>query len=104
MEPGITLHLEEVGMLAAELSGLAAELGDGARICRSAGDRLRPALGGYEGWRAGALTTAWATVAEAVAARAGAVADSLVAATVSYRDVDAALASTPAVPGPGRPR
>jgi hypothetical protein len=104
MEPGITVHLDEVGMLAAELSGLASELDDGARICRSAGDRLRSALGGYEGWRAGALTTAWATLAEVVAARAGAVAASLVAATVSYRDVDAALASAPAVPGPGRPR
>jgi hypothetical protein len=104
MEPGITVHLDEVGMLAAELSGLAAELDDGARTCRSAGARLRSALGGYEGWRAGALTTAWAELAEAVAGRAGAVAASLVAATVSYREVDAALAPGPAVPGTGRPR
>ena len=104
MEPGITVHLDEVGMLAAELSGLAAELDDGARTCRSAGVRLRSALGGYEGWRAGALTTAWAALAEGVADRAGAVAASLVAATVSYREVDGALAPGQAAPGTGRPR
>ncbi len=92
MEPGITVHLDEVGTLAAQLSALAAELDDGARACRSAAGRLRDALGGEEGWRAAGLATAWAALAGVVAGRAGAVAATLVAATVAYRETDAALA------------
>jgi hypothetical protein len=103
MEPGITVHLDEVGMLAAELSGLAAELDDEARICRSAGARLREALGGDVGWRAGALAGGWEDLARVVAARAGAVAAMLASATVAYRDGDAAVAAGVAVPAP-RPR
>ena len=103
MEPGITVHLDEVGMLAAELAGLAAELDDEARICRSAARRLGEALGGDVGWQAGALAHAWEQLARIVAARAGVVAATLVSATLAYRDGDAALAAAMAVPSPRPP-
>ena len=104
MEPGITVQMDEVGVLAAQLSGLAAELDDGARACRSAAVRLRAALSCDEAWRAGALARAWGALADVVAARTGALAASLVSATGAYRDVDAALAGGLAVPSPERPR
>jgi hypothetical protein len=92
MEPGITVHLDAVSALAADLAQLAAELDDGARMCRSTAVRLADALGGPEGWRAGVLATSWGALADLVAERAGAVAASLLAATVAYRDADAAVA------------
>ena len=103
MEPGITVHLDEVGMLAAELARLAAELDDEALVCRSAGVRLREALGGDAGWRAGALAGAWEDLARVLAGRAEAVATTLASATVAYRDGDAALAAGMAIPAPRPP-
>jgi hypothetical protein len=104
VEPGITVHLDEVGGLAAQLSALAAELDEDARTCRSAAGRVREALGGEEGWRAGALAIAWASLAETVAGRAGAVAASLVSATVAYRANEASLAERMTGTHPERPR
>jgi uncharacterized protein YukE len=104
VEPGITVHLEEVDALAAQLSALAGELQDSARTCRSAGVRMRGALGGDEGWRAGVVATAWAALVEVVAERAGAVAATLASATLAYADTDAALAGGMAAPAPRRPR
>ena len=104
MEPGITVHLDGVGALAAQLSALAAELDEGGRTCRSAADRVREALGGEEGWRAGALAIAWASLAETVAGRAGAVAASLVSATLAYRANEASLAERMTATGPEGPR
>ena len=92
MEPGISVALDEVGALAAQLSALAGELQQSARTCRSAAVGLQNALGGDEGWRAGAVATAWGSLVEVVAERAGAVAATLVSATDGYADVDAALA------------
>jgi hypothetical protein len=103
MEPGITVHLDEVGMLAAELARLGAELDDEALICRSVGARLREALGGDVGWRAGAVAGAWEGLARVVAARAEAVAATLTSATVAYRDRDAALAAGMGIPSPRPP-
>ena len=100
MEPGITVHEDEVRLLAGELSALAAELDDGARTCRSTAVRLREALGGDEGWRAGALATAWGALLAVGAARAGAVAASFVSATVAYREADAGLAEGMSQPQP----
>ena len=104
MEPGITVHLDEVGALAAQLSALAAELQDSARGCRTSAARLREALGGDEGWRAGAVATAWGALVEVVAERAGAVAATLASATVAYAEADAALAGGLAGTSPRRPR
>ena len=103
MELGITVHLDEVGVLAAQLSALAAELSDGALTCRSAAVRLRAALGEDEGRHAGALATAWASLADVVAERAGAMATTLVSATVAYRIADADLAGGLAIPAPRWP-
>jgi hypothetical protein len=103
VEPGITVHLDLVGALAGDLAALAAELDDGARMCRSTAVRLGDALGGDEGWRAEALATAWGSLAAVVAARTGAVAATLLSATVAYRDGDAALAGGIAGLPPGRP-
>ncbi len=94
MDPDITVALDEVTALAAELSALAAELDDDARMCRATAARLAYALGGPEGWRAGALATAWGALAAVVAARTGAMAATLLAATVAYREADAALAGS----------
>jgi hypothetical protein len=104
MDPSIDVHLDEVGVLAAELAALAAELDDDARMCRSTAARLAEALGGHEGWRAGALATAWGALAAVVADRAGAVAASLVAAAVADRDADAALAQGLVAVHPRPPR
>ena len=92
MEPGISVSLDDLGALAAQLSALAGELQESARTCRSAAGGLQSALGGDEGWRAGAFATAWGSLVEVVAERAGAVAATLVSATDGYADVDAALA------------
>ena len=100
MAPGITVHPDELHVLAGELSALAAELDDGARSCRSASVRLRAALGGDEGWRAGALAAAWGALLAVGAARAGAVAATFVSATVAYREADAVLAEGMSVPQP----
>jgi hypothetical protein len=104
VEPGFSVHPDEVGALAAQLSALAGELDDSARTCRSAAVRLAAALGDDEGWRAGAVATAWSSLVTVLADRAGAVAASLVSATVAYRDADAALATGMTVPSPRAPR
>jgi len=103
VDPGFTVHLDEVGALAAQLSALAGELDDSARACRSASGRLREALGGDEGRRAGAVATAWGSLVELVADRAGAVAATLVSATAAYADADAYLAGGLTIPSPRRP-
>ena len=104
MEPGISVSLDEVGALAAQLSALAGELQESARTCRSAAGGLGQALGGDEGWRAGAVATAWGSLVEVVAEQAGAVAATLVSATGAYADADAALAADLTHSRPGRPR
>jgi hypothetical protein len=88
----ISVQLDEVSALAAELAALGAELDDRAHLCRRAAAVLTEALGGPEGWQAGAVATAWASLVAAVADRTGAAAGSLVAAVVAYRAADAALA------------
>ena len=102
MEPGFNVHLDQICAIGADLAALAGELDDDARMCRSTAVRLADALGGHDGWRAGALATAWGGLASVVADRAGAVAATLVSATVAYRDSDAVLAA--GLAGPGRPR
>jgi hypothetical protein len=105
--PVITVRLDAVEALAAELSALAAELSDDAALCRSAATSLYSALSGDEGWSAGSAATAWASLADVVGARAGAVAGTLVSAVAAYRAADLALAERIAVgrsekPGGGR--
>ena len=90
---------DEVEALATELGALAAELDDDAGWVRSAAASFPMALGGEEGWTAGATATAWASLQEVLAARARALAGTLSAAAAAYRAEDAALAGRP---GPQR--
>jgi hypothetical protein len=105
--PAITVRLDAVEALAAELSALAGELSDDAALCRSTATSLYVALSGDEGWSAGSAATAWAAVADVVAARSGAVAGTLVSAVAAYRAADAVMAQRLAFarsekPGGGR--
>jgi hypothetical protein len=87
----ISVQLDAVDALAAELAALAAELGDEGELCRSTARSLSTALDGHEGWTAGATATAWGSLAGVVAARTAAVAATLTRATAAYRAADAAL-------------
>jgi hypothetical protein len=92
MSSVISVQLDEVSDLAGELAALSAELDERARLCRDAATMLVDALGGTEGWRAGATATAWSSLVGLVAERTGAAAASLLAAVATYRAVDAAVA------------
>ncbi len=87
----ISVQLDALGALAAELAGLAAELGDDADLCRSAGASLYAALDGDEGWTSRGAAIAWSSLTAVVAARTAAVAATLTAATDAYRAADGAL-------------
>jgi hypothetical protein len=87
----ISVQLDAVEALAAELSALAVELDDDADLCRSRAGALSAALDGHEGWTAGATATAWGSLTAVVAARTAAVAATLTAAAAAYRAADAAL-------------
>lgn len=91
MSSPITVEPDVIDGLAAELAALAGELAEDAALCRSTAASLHAALGGHEGWVAGAAGTAWAGLAQVVADRADAVAATLVAAMAAYRTADAAL-------------
>ena len=83
---------ETVEALATELRALAAELADEAEWTRSAAASFPVALGGGEGWTAGATATAWARLQDVLAARTGALGATLASAAAVYRAEDAALA------------
>jgi hypothetical protein len=87
----ISVQLDAVEALAGELAALAAELADDAGLCRSTAASLTAALGGEEGWTAGAAAIAWASLEGFVAARTGALAATLVDAVAAYRAEDAVL-------------
>jgi hypothetical protein len=87
----ISVQLDAVEALAAELATLAVELDEDAELCRSQHGALSTALDGPEGWTAGATATAWGSLAAVVAARTAAVAATLTGAAAAYRAADAAL-------------
>ena len=92
MSSTISVQLDAVQALAAELTALAVELDDDAALCGSTAGSLAAALGGEEGWAAGDAGTAWAALIGLLAARARAVAGTLAAAVDSYRAADLVLA------------
>jgi hypothetical protein len=102
----ITIQLDAVEALAAELAALARALGDDARLCGSTAGSLASALGGDDGWRARGVATAWSTLTELLADGAGALATTLGGAVESYRAADAGLARAigPGLGRPGGPR
>jgi hypothetical protein len=87
----ISVQLDAVDALAAELTALATELGEEEGLCRSTAGSLSVALDGHEGWTAGATATAWGALTGVLAARTAAVATTLTGATAAYRAADAAL-------------
>ena len=103
---GAQIHLrpEELAGLAAELTALAAELADDAEDCRASAAVLTRTLAGPEGWRAGGVATACASLLGSLADDAAALAGTLTASLASYRGLDASLAGGIGVTGlPGHP-
>ena len=96
----ISVQLDGVQALAAELAALAAELDDESDLCRSTARLLSAALDGHEGWTAGATATAWGSLTAVLAARTAAVASTLTGAAAAYRAADAALSEGIGSPGP----
>ncbi len=88
----ISVQLDGVAALAAELAALALELGEDVRLCTSAAASLAAALSAEEGRRAVVAATGWSGLTRSLAERAGAVGATLDAAVASYRAADAALA------------
>jgi hypothetical protein len=87
-----TVVPDAVDALATELRSLAAELAEDGDRTRMVAASFLPALGGHEGWAAGAAATAWACVYEVVSARTTALGATLAGAAAAYRVEDAALA------------
>ncbi len=87
----ISVQLDTVDALAAELTALATELAEEEGLCRSTAGSLSAALDGHEGWTAGATATAWGALAGVLSARTAAVATTLTGAVAAYRAADSAL-------------
>lgn len=87
----ISVQLDAVQALAAELAALATELDHEAALCRSTAGSFATALPGEQGWAAADAATAWAGLTAVVADRSRAVALTLAAAVDSYRATDAVL-------------
>lgn len=92
MSTTITAQFDAIELLAAELTGLAAELAGEAQLCRSTAVSLGTAVSGTTGEQAGAAGSGWAAVLELLGRQAGALAATLSAAVDSYRTADAVLA------------
>jgi hypothetical protein len=90
--PALVVRPEHVTAVAAELTGLAAELGEEAGRCRAAGPPLAGSLAGEEGWAAARVASVWGSVLEVVAARTGVLAGVLGGVAESYRAAEAARA------------
>lgn len=95
----VQVRPEELAGLAAELTALAAALADDAEECRASAAALTEALPGAEGWRAGGVATAWASLLATLAGNAAALAGTLAAALASYQGLDSSLAEGIGVPG-----
>jgi hypothetical protein len=91
-DPTISIQLDTVQALAAELAVLSSQLADDAALCRSGAASLVEALARDVGWAADSAASTWATLAGIVADRTHAVAGTLAAAVASYRTADAELA------------
>jgi hypothetical protein len=96
----ISVQLDAVAALAAELAALAVALSEEARLCSSTGRSLEAALGGSEGRWAGGTGAGWTGLLDVLAARSGAVSATLSAAVEAYRTADTALTQRM---GAGRP-
>jgi hypothetical protein len=90
----VTVVPDGVEALAGELVSLAAELTHDVDRARSAAASFPEALGGDEGWSAGATATSWACLFEVLATRTTALAGMLTDAVAAYLAEDAAIAGS----------
>ena len=93
MDPLIRVEPDEVRALAADLTALAADLGDEACLCRVTAGTLSGALGGVEGEQAAAVASAWAGLVEALAGQVDDLAATLLSALAGYATLDGTLAA-----------
>jgi hypothetical protein len=96
----ISVQLDALTALLAELSALGVDLEREGQLCAATGRSLTAALAGPVGTDAGVAGAGWAELVTALAVRTLAVAASLEAAVASYRAADAGIAGQLA---PGRP-
>ena len=89
----ISVQLDALGALLAELTVLGAELGEDGELAAATGRSLGTALPGPAGEVAAAAGADWAGALTTLAARALAVAATLDAALDAYRRADAGLAA-----------
>jgi hypothetical protein len=89
----ISVQLDALAVLLAELTALGAELGADGELAASTGRSLGTALEGPVGGSAASAGADWAEALTTLAARALAVAATLDAALESYRAADAGLAA-----------
>jgi hypothetical protein len=103
MSTVISVQLDGVEALAAELAALATSLAGETRLCASAAASLSAALGDDAGWFARAAATGWGSLTGLLAEGSASMATTLSAAVASYRAADLALAGQvdPGLPGHG---
>ncbi|WP_222192499.1 hypothetical protein [Modestobacter italicus] len=95
----ISVQLDALGTLLAELTALGAELGEEGQLTAATGRSLGTALAGPVGAGAAEVGAGWAELLTALAARTLAVAATLDGALEAYRRADAGIAGQL---GPGR--
>ncbi|MGY5883693.1 hypothetical protein [Modestobacter lacusdianchii] len=88
----ISVQLDALGALLAELTALGAELGEEGELAEVTGRSLGTALAGPVGAGAATAGAGWAEVLTALAARTLAVAATLHGALDAYRRADAGIA------------
>jgi len=88
----ISVQLDRVEELAAELTALAVALAEEVPLCTSTARSLADSLGGDQGWWASLAGRRWAELAGTLAGRADAVATTLTSAVEAYRRADTLLA------------
>jgi hypothetical protein len=88
----ISVQLDAVEQLAAELAGLATALAREAALCTSTAGSVAAALGGHEGFLAGTAAAGWPFLVDSLVLRADVIAGTLSGAVDAYRALDAGLA------------
>jgi hypothetical protein len=88
----ISVQLDAVEELAAELATLAVALASEAPLCTSTANSLASALGGHEGLLAFSAGSGWPRLIDSLADRTAAVSATLSNAVDAYRTLDAGLA------------
>jgi hypothetical protein len=85
----ISVQIDAVEALAAELATLAAALAHEGPLCTSTAGSLSAALGGDEGFLAWSAASGWPRLVDSLAGRTGAISTTLSDAVDAYRAVDA---------------